>query len=145
MVEYTKCLKCGEEGLVWRYSDLKGKSVLFNASRELPHDCKIVGTNPNNNMLDEWSKKYHESMKFKMDIWCHICEVHYNKNSVCGHILKTGFKEGVDTIEYFTDRWDMIELRRKRQKEMKLQIMKDREHSDQPKQINTSLTKFFKE
>lgn len=144
MVDTIKCLKCGEDGLVWRYSDLKGKSILFNASRELPHDCKVVG-NSQNNMIEDFSKKYHESIKYKMDIWCHICEVHYNRDSVCGHILKTGFREGIDTIEYFTDKWDMVELRRKRRKEMEEQIRKDREPSDQPKQINTSITKFFKD
>lgn len=111
------CPKCRLEGLYYHYYELKQTYILFDGT-EKPHVC---AANPFDvqKSVDDFSIKYRSKILKDMPIYCNICECHYKPTSVCGHILKLGFIEGIDTVEYFSSRYDMIELRKQRVKAIK--------------------------
>jgi len=73
--------------------------------------------------LEVWKKKWDNTEKFKMPVWCHKCRKGYSYYAVCKHILNDGFVQGVDTCEFYGDSWKAVKrreiLRAARKKEEK--------------------------
>lgn len=111
------CLKCKQEGLHYKYYELRERYVLFD-NNEQPHICSA---NPFDVQasVDKFSQKFHTKIKKNIPIWCENCDMFYKPTAVCGHILSTGFKEGIDDVTYFSSSFETIELRKKRKLEMK--------------------------
>lgn len=114
---FDSCSKCKKEGLHWKFSELTRKNILFE-NNDTPHICPMNPYDVNETVM-KVATKYHNKLKFKIPIWCSVCDSYYKSHAVCGHILKTGFREGVDGIDYFSDREDMKLLRQQRQAELR--------------------------
>lgn len=114
----TDCQFCKKPGFDLRYDELRGRYVLYDRYSELPHTCR---ENPWDVMesVERFSKNFHEKWKFKIPIWCNICETHYRPDCVCSHIRLQGFVEGIDNVTYFSDKWEAIEERHRRMKKIK--------------------------
>jgi len=40
-----------------------------------------------------------------------MCHKHYNMHEVCKHIREDGFIEGVDTVEFYSDKYTAVKRR----------------------------------
>ncbi len=89
------------------------------------HSCKatLFGN------LENWKKKWDTVYRFKVPIWCNVCNKHYNMHNVCTHIRADGFIEGVDTVEFYSDKWSAKKRREN------LRAAKKRE--SEPKKVKT--------
>jgi len=113
----ARCNKCKQDGLYYHYYEIKQTHVLFDGT-EKPHVCPADPIAVQDS-VDKFSERYRTKIINNMKIWCGECGMYWDRLSVCSHILRRGFIEGVDTVEYFSDKWDMIEKRKQRIKEMK--------------------------
>ena len=98
---------------------MKEKTILFESSG-VPHLCVANPYDVNESVMN-FSRKFHTIYKFKIPIWCSICEVAYRPDTVCSHIILRGYKEGKDNITYFSDSMEAKENREKRKLEMQEQ------------------------
>ena len=71
------------------------------------HSCK--GTAFKN--LEVWKKKWDTQTKYKVPIYCNVCNQKYTFNSVCEHMKRDGFIEGTDTVEFYSDRYTAVKRR----------------------------------
>jgi len=95
---------CKKE-LMWKQPYHKGdRPVNLDGSK---HICSatIFGN------LENWKKKWDTVYKFKVPIWCNMCHKHYNMHEVCKHIRHDGFIEGVDTVEFYSDKYSAVKRR----------------------------------
>jgi len=82
----------------------------WDKNREIFHNCD---QNPydRRKKIDDWEKRFQKNTRFLAPVWCNVCKVAYRSNSVCGHILRDGFKEGVDSIKFYSDHPQMVQRR----------------------------------
>src|SRR2546427_13164243 len=108
----VQCSKCKQEGLQWHYLELKERNVLFT-NNGVPHICSA---NPFDvqKTVDSFSQNFHMKYKFKIPIWCNVCDCSYRPDTVCSHITLQGYQEGKDNITFFGDSIEIKENRHKR-------------------------------
>ena len=111
-----ECKKCKSQ-LVWKQPYKKGDLPINPDGKK--HFC---GSNLLQN-LEVWKKKWKSEYRYKCPIWCHVCRRSYQSMEVCIHIKSDGFKEGVDTIEFYSDEYNQV----KKREQLKKSIEKEQE------------------
>jgi len=106
----AKCRWCKTEGLTYKFNENLNVNKLWDKNREIFHNCD---QNPydRRKKIDDWEKRFQKNTRFLAPVWCNVCKVAYRSNSVCGHILRDGFKEGVDSIKFYSDHPQMVQRR----------------------------------
>ncbi len=74
--------------------------------------------------LENWKKKWDTVYRYQVPIWCNVCNKHYHMNEVCPHIRYDGFIEGVDTVEFYSDRWSAKKRRENLRSARKIKAQK---------------------
>ena len=116
----VECSYCKRDVFSFRIDENTGKTILWNDNLGVIHYCD---KNPfdvkkrNEEKLLKWKTKFDKDKKFDIPIYCPRCNIAYKPTAVCGHLLESGFLEGIDTIEFFSDNPKMVELRKQRLKE----------------------------
>jgi len=110
------CRKCNSP-TIWKQPYKQGDlPVNPNGSR---HSCG--GTLAQEREV--YMKKWHATEKFKVPIYCYDCEKSHIYTDVCQWMRDQGFVEGVDTCEFWSDKWSAIKkremLKAHRKKEVK--------------------------
>jgi len=100
----TECKKCKEE-LRWKQPYHKG-DLPINLDGTT-HSCR--GTLFQN--LENWKKKWDTVYKFKCPIYCNVCMRTYKHTAICAHLRGDGFIEGVDTVEFYSDKYTAVKRR----------------------------------
>ena len=107
------------------------KSRIWDTNLNLWHDCK---KNPaeQKRKQDEWFKKWKDRFRYKVPIWCCVCNKSFPYTDVCDHIRADGFEEGRDTCEFYADSYGAHNRREAVRK--KKMMAEDLEESDQTTQ-----------
>lgn len=110
------CRKCGAV-LMWNQPYKKGDlPTNTNGSKHMCGGAMMQA-------LEVWKKKWEATKKYKVLIYCNECLKAYRNTEVCEHILADGFTEGVDTVEFYSDKCSAVKkremLRTARKKEEK--------------------------
>jgi len=118
----TECRKCRVE-LSWKQPYHKG-DLPVNMDGTM-HSCK--GTLFQN--LESWKKKWDTEYRFKVPIWCNMCHKHYKRELICSHLREDGFIEGIDTVEFYSDKYTAVKRRalikfKKKEKDIKAKSTK---------------------
>ena len=114
----SKCRWCKAEGLTYKFNENLNVNKLWDKNREIFHNCD---QNPydRRKKIDDWEKRFQKQTRFLAPVWCNVCKVAYKPNSVCGHILRDGFVEGVDSIRIYSDQPKMVLKRNLIKKQVK--------------------------
>ncbi len=97
------------------------KGKLFDNNLGIWHNCtkRPVGGSGDpkeeywkkQKQIDEWMEKFFKYYRYMIPVWCSFCRMGYKPNSVCGHILSEGYKEGVHGCDFFSDSYKWKEYR----------------------------------
>jgi len=61
--------------------------------------------------LENWKKKWDTVFKFQVPHFCNICQRSFKPHNICSHMRADGFIEGVDTVEFYSDKWTAVKRR----------------------------------
>lgn len=127
-----KCNYCKAPGISYRFDENQYVNRQWDNNRESWHNCD---QNPNEirKRLDNWHEKFDKKIKYLVPIYCSICDFAYRPDTVCGHILKDGFKEGKDTVDFYSDSPKKVQRRNLIKKELK----------NTPRSTNQNIKTFF--
>ena len=99
-----ECKKC-HAPLIWGQPYKKGDLPVN------PNGSKHMCGGKQRQELEFWGRKWKDDIRYTVPIWCYVCEKTYPRDAVCNHILSDGFIEGVDTCEFYSDRWSAVKNR----------------------------------
>jgi len=99
-----QCRRCKQD-LIWKQPYKKGDlPVNVNGSTHKCRDSLFQN-------LEVWKRKWDEVEVYKMPINCSICMRTFKREFVCKHIRGDGFREGIDTVEFYSDRYTAVKHR----------------------------------
>lgn len=124
----VECSYCHRDVFSFRMNENTGKTILWDDNLGVIHSCD---KNPfdvrkrKEEDMSKWKHKFDVEKKFEIPIYCPRCNIAYKPTAVCGHILSDGFKEGIDTIEFYSDNPKQVEKRHLIKKTQQLKEPKD--------------------
>ena len=112
------CNKCHIK-LLWKqpYDKTKPFSENVTGLDRKPHKCR----EELRENLEGWYKIWKSVERYKVPIWCYICNRSFKSKEVCIHIQSDGFKEGIDTCEFYSDSYSSVKRRETLKKYMQKQ------------------------
>lgn len=99
-----ECRRCRAQ-LMWKQPYKKG-DLPVNPNGSI-HTCR--GSLFQN--LEVWKRKWDEIWVYQVPIYCSMCLRSFKREFVCKHIRSDGFRESIDTVEFYSDKYTAVKRR----------------------------------